>query len=97
MKLSTAEIETIRNYFRDKPVLRAFLFGSFSREDASIESDVDILVELDYTKHIGLGFVKMKLDLEETLHKKIDLVSSNAVSQHILPFINRNKKLIYER
>ena len=97
MKLSDAEIKTIQDYFSDKPVVRAFLFGSFSREEAASDSDVDILVELDYTKHIGLGFVKMKLDLEETLHKKIDLVSSNAISQYILPFINKNKKLIYER
>ncbi len=97
MKLSTEEIKTIADYFRNMPVLRAFLFGSFSREDALADSDVDLLVELDYSKHIGLGFVKMKLDLEEKLHKKIDLVSSNSISKHILPFINNDKKLIYER
>ncbi len=97
MKLSTEEIKTIADYFRNMPVLRAFLFGSFSREDALSDSDIDILVELDYSKHIGFGFVKMKLDLEEKLHKKIDLVSSNSISKHILPFINNDKKLIYER
>jgi predicted nucleotidyltransferase len=97
VKLSTEEIKTIADYFRNMPVLRAFLFGSFSREDALADSDVDILVELDYSKHIGLGFVKMKLDLEEKLHKKIDLVSTNSISKHILPFINNDKKLIYER
>lgn len=97
MKLSTEEIKTIADYFQNTPVLKAFLFGSFSREDALADSDVDILVELDYSKHIGLGFIKMKLDLEEKLHKKIDLVSSNAISKHILPFINNDKKLIYER
>ena len=97
MKLSQQEIITISNYFRDKPVLRAFLFGSSSRNEATELSDVDILVELDYTKHIGLGFVKMKLELEEQLHKKVDLVSSNAVSEYILPFINNDKMLIYER
>lgn len=97
MKLSNEEIKTIRDYFRNTPVLKAFLFGSFSREDALNDSDIDILVELDYSKHIGLGFVKMKLDLEEKLHKKIDLVSSNSISKHILPFINNDKKLIYER
>jgi predicted nucleotidyltransferase len=97
VKLSTEEIKTIADYFRNMPVLRAFLFGSFSREDALADSDVDILVELDYSKHIGLGFVKMKLDLEEKLHKKIDLVSSNSISKHLLPFINNDKKLIYER
>ena len=97
MKLSNEEIKTIRDYFRNTPVLKAFLFGSFSREDALDDSDVDILVELDYTKHIGLGFVKMKIDLEDKLHKKIDLVSSNSISKHLLPFINNDKKLIYER
>jgi predicted nucleotidyltransferase len=97
VKLSNEEIKTINDYFRNTPVLKAFLFGSFSREDALDDSDVDILVELDYTKHIGLGFVKMKIDLEDKLHKKIDLVSSNAISKHLLPFINNDKKLIYER
>ena len=97
MKLSNEEIKTISDYFRNTPVLKAFLFGSFSREDALDDSDVDILVELDYTKHIGLGFIKMKIDLEDKLHKKIDLVSSNSISRHLLPFINNDKKLIYER
>lgn len=97
MKLSNEEIKAIQEYFQDKPVLKAFLFGSFSRDEALDESDIDILVELDYSKHIGLGFVNMKLDLEDKLHKKVDLVSSNAISKHILPFVNNDKKLIYER
>jgi predicted nucleotidyltransferase len=97
MILSSDQINTIRNYFHDKPVLKAFVFGSFSRNEASIESDIDLLVELDYSQHIGLGFVKMKLDLEDKLQKKVDIISLNAISKHILPFINNDKKLIYER
>lgn len=97
MKLSPSEMAIIRDYFQDKPVLRVFLFGSFSREDAIENSDIDILVELDYSKHIGLDFVNMKLDLEDMLHKNVDLVSSNSISKHMLPFIDSDKKLIYER
>lgn len=97
MKLSAEEIVAIREYFKDKPVLKAFLFGSFAREQALSNSDIDILVELDYSKHIGLDFLNMKFDLEDKLHKKVDLVSSNAISKHILPFINSDKVLIYER
>jgi len=97
MRLSNNDIKLIKSYFKDKPVLRAYLFGSFSRNEASKDSDIDILVELDYTKHIGMGFVNMKFDLEEQLHKKVDLVSSNAISQYISPFINNDKQLIYER
>lgn len=97
MKLTSQELRLIHDYFQDKPVVRAFLFGSFSLETAEKNSDVDILVELDYSTHIGLGFVDMKFDLENKLHKKIDLVSSNSLSKFILPFVNANKKLIYER
>ena len=97
MQLSSNDIKLIKSYFEDKPVLRAYLFGSFSRNEASKDSDIDILVELDYSKHIGMGFSNMIFDLDEKLHKKVDLVSSNAISQHIYPFINNDKQLIYER
>lgn len=97
MQLSNSDIKLIKSYFQDKPVLKAYLFGSFSRNEATKDSDIDILVELDYTKHIGMGFINMKLDLEEKLHKKVVLVSSNAISQYISPFINNDKQLIYER
>jgi hypothetical protein len=97
MRLSPYDIELIRRVFRDKPVKRAFLFGSFTRAEADQDSDVDILVELDYSKHIGIGFVKIKDELEEALNKKVDLVSENSISSHILPFINKEKQLIYER
>lgn len=97
MMLSGDDIKIIQKYFEGQPVLKAYLFGSVARNDASDQSDVDILVELDYSKHIGLHFVAMKLELEHQLNKKVDLVSSKAVSKYIMPFINKDKKLIYER
>ena len=97
MNLNDNEIKMIRDFFVDKPVLKAYLFGSYSRNEASQDSDVDILVDLDYSHHIGLGFVQMKLDLEKKLHKPIDLISSEALSKHILPFVNKDKRLIYEK
>lgn len=55
------------------------------------------MVELDYSKHIGIHFMEMQFELENRLNKKIDLASSNAVSKCIMPFINNDKQLIYER
>lgn len=87
----------IKNFFGNKPVLRAYLFGSEARSESNKNSDVDILVELDYSKPIGLEFVKMQLELEELLNKKVDLLSSNGISKYILPFVNQDKILIYEK
>ncbi len=97
MQLSVNDIQIVKDYFSGQPVIKAYLFGSYSRSEADVDSDVDILVDLDYSKHIGLGFVKMQSDLEQKLHKKIDLISSKAVSKYIFPFIEKDKVLIYER
>jgi len=87
----------ISDCLRNKPVKRAYLFGSAAREEENEQSDIDILVELDYSQPIGLGFVRMKLELEDLLKKKVDIVSDLSVSKHIRPFIDAEKILIYER
>jgi predicted nucleotidyltransferase len=97
MQLSAKDIKIVRDYFSGQPVIKAYLFGSYSRNDADPNSDVDILVDLDYSKHIGLGFVTMQSELQQKLQKKIDLVSSKAISKYIKPFIEQDKILIYER
>src|ERR1700744_5973233 len=97
MQLSAKDIQVIKSYFSGKPVVKAYIFGSYSRNEAENDSDLDILVDLDYSKHIGLGFVQMQDDLQQKLNKKIDLVSSNGVSKYLLPFIEKDKVLIYER
>jgi predicted nucleotidyltransferase len=95
MNLDSSQIESIRKYFRTRPVLKAYLFGSYVRGEADNQSDIDILVDLDHTKTIGLQFIQMKLDLEKILNSKVDLVSSNGLSKYIKPIIDGEKQLIY--
>ncbi|GAH22431.1 unnamed protein product [marine sediment metagenome] len=97
MKISKKNITILQDYFKDKPVLRAYLFGSFARGDADFTSDYDILVELDYSQKIGLEYIQMQLDLASMLDKNVDLVSENALSRHIRPSVEKEKLLIYER
>jgi len=97
MRLTAKDIQIVKDYFSGQPVTKAYLFGSYSRNEADKNSDVDILVDLDYSKHIGLGFVTMQSELQEKLRKKVDLVSSRALSKYIKPFIEQEKVLIYER
>lgn len=89
--------DKIVSSLKNKPVKRAFLFGSVARNEEDDLSDVDILVELDYSQPIGLGFVRMKLELENLLKRKVDILTSNSVSKYIKPFIDSEKILIYEK
>lgn len=97
MSLNDDKIKTISNYFRSRPVLKAYLFGSYVRGEADQQSDIDILVDLDYSQKIGLQFIQMKIDLEKLLNTKVDLVSSNGLSKYIKPLVDNEKQLIYAR
>ena len=97
MNLDANEIETIKRFFETRPVLNAYLFGSYARNEADNQSDIDILVDLDYTQRIGLKFIQMKIDLEKLLNLKVDLVSSNGLSPYIKPLVDTEKRLIFAR
>ncbi|WP_428660568.1 nucleotidyltransferase family protein [Runella sp.] len=97
MKLSKNHIRQLQDYFKTQPVIKAYLFGSYVRGEATESSDVDLLVELDYTQRIGLHFVQMVFDLEELLQKKVDLIPTDSVSKYVSPYIEAEKKMIYER
>jgi len=97
MTISDKNIALIKDYFKDKPVLKAYLFGSYARGEASANSDYDILIELDYSKRIGFQYIQMQLDLSSLLEQKVDLVSEKALSRHIRTFVDKEKILIYER
>jgi predicted nucleotidyltransferase len=97
MKLSAAQIQSIKDFFSGQPVLKAYLFGSYSRGEGTGDSDVDLLVELDYSQPIGLEFIQMQIDLQNLLSKKVDLVSARGLSKYISPIIDKEKFLIYAR
>jgi len=60
------------------------LFGSFARDEAGPESDVDLLVEFyeppGLSEYMGLKFL-----LEEKLGRKVDLVMKGALKPCALP------------
>jgi hypothetical protein len=97
MNISEENINILQDFFKTKPVFKAFIFGSFARGEADLNSDYDILVELDYSKKIGLEFIQMQIELAELLKTNVDLVSDKALSKYIRPFVDKDKKLIYER
>jgi hypothetical protein len=63
------------------------LFGSVARDEASVDSDVDLLVE--FSEPVGLfQFIGLQQRLEELLECKVDLGTSRSlkprIKEHIL-------------
>ncbi|MDP3643728.1 MAG: nucleotidyltransferase family protein [Bacteroidota bacterium] len=57
------------------------LFGSFSDNSYSEDSDIDILVELE--RPIGWKIFTLEIYLEKVFGRKIDLVTKNALKEQI--------------
>ncbi len=76
--------------YKDYAVREIGLFGSFSDESYTEDSDIDILIELE--KPIGWKFFSLELYLEQIFNRKIDLVTKNALKEqikdHILKQVN---------
>ena len=89
----------VQRYFRDKPVLRAWVFGSFSRGEETDSSDIDILVDYDNSKGLVslLTMGGMLMDLTELFGRKVDLVDSSGLKEFARNTVEHDKILIYER
>lgn len=73
------------------------LFGSQARNDADINSDIDLLVEFSETpsllKHVGIEY-----DFSENLfgNKKVDLITKRSLNKYIAPYVIKELITLYE-
>jgi uncharacterized protein len=96
--LTKEQIENaIKVFFADKPVKKAWLFGSYARGDADEKSDVDLLVDFDKSKRGGMEYFIWPEELSLMLNKKVDVVSHKWMNRHIKPYIEKDMVVIYER
>ena len=97
MKLTIEQIkDTVTDYFKDKPVKRAYLFGSYARGEADENSDVDILFSLkDNTRISYFGLAQFLVDLEKKLSNKVDLVEEETLYPRLVKYIDADKILLF--
>ena len=71
-----------------KPVLARYgiysasVVGSFAHGDQTEKSDVDIVVEIAKPMSL-LTFSALKIELEELLHRKVDLLERSAIKSRL--------------
>lgn len=88
----------ISDYFSTKPVVKAFVFGSFARGENGPDSDIDILVTFDPEAGVSLfDHMKMTYELEDILGVDVDLVTEGTLLPRIAKSADKEKILVYER
>ena len=82
-----AIIKKQKNALDEFGVRSIALFGSFAREDAKENSDIDILVEFVLGRKTFDTFMGLSLFLEEILQNSIELVTVESLNPYIGPHI----------
>ena len=88
--------QLIADYFKTQPVVKAWIFGSYSRGEQTEDSDIDILI----VPEKGVGLFKlsgMHLDLQNLLKIRVDLVTEKGLMDFARPSVDNDRILIYER
>lgn len=77
-------------------VIKASFFGSLARGDIKKNSDIDLLVEFKKGKSL-FDLAGLKLELEEKIGKKVDLLTYNSINPRLKDIILNEEKVIYEK
>lgn len=76
-------------------VVRAALFGSVVHNKQTVESDIDLLVDFEEGRSL-LDLGGLRADLEETLTKRVDVVTYNSLHPLLKESILAEQEIIYE-
>ena len=78
-------------------VVKAGIFGSFARGEAKKKSDIDILIEVKAKKFSLFDLIRLEMELEKKLGRKVDLLTYNSIHPLLKKKILSEEIRIYER
>ena len=70
--------EIILEILKKHEVKKASLFGSIVREEMTINSDIDLIIEFKGDKSL-LDLAALQIELEEKLKLKVDILTYNSI------------------
>ena len=90
-------IRTILDSIQEfRPIEKAWIYGSFSREDDGPKSDIDIAIKTDSTFSY-FDLAEVQYQLEKKVKRKIDIGFVDSFKPYIFEHLKPDLKLIYER
>lgn len=75
-------------------VVKASIFGSVARDEADSNSDIDLLVQFEDGRSL-LDLSGLKIELEELLNRKVDVVTYNSLHPAMKKAIMEGQKQVY--
>ena len=70
------------------------VFGSFARNEQTDKSDVDLIVEFEAGKKSYKRFIELTYFLEDTLKRKVELLTQHSVSKRVMDEIQKDIKYV---
>jgi len=94
--ISPKQKEILLEHLKPIKPLKVGIFGSYARGENTPDSDLDVLIELDYSNQISLlDLVRVEQDLTEALGIPVDLVTDKSLSSFLRPYVE--KVVVYVR
>lgn len=91
-------IDKIKSYLTKSPIEKAWLFGSFARDEFKYDSDIDLLIKIKKSAKLDLlDYIGITYELEDLLNRNVDVVQQGTLSKNIENIVNTEKVLIYEK
>lgn len=87
-QLLTLNKQVLFNKYKIKTLA---IFGSYARNEANENSDIDILV--DFNEIVGIEFIDLAKELENLIGFRVDLVSRKGIKPKYFDYIK--EELIY--
>lgn len=89
-------VDRIRKYLKESPIEKAWLFGSFARENEKFDSDIDLLIKFKKSAKLDLlDFIGINYELEDLLGRNVDIVQYGTLSKSVDKIVELEKVLIY--
>jgi len=77
-----AKLRALKPWLAERGIERVRLFGSYARDEARPDSDIDLIVEL--SRPLGLALFDLEQELSELLGAKVEMVTDAALSNRII-------------
>jgi len=95
LDLDSLPREAIAELCRRHGVRRLAVFGSALRDDFRPESDVDVLVEFEEGRAVGLRFFAMQDELSALLGRTVDLNTPGFLHRRFRDEVSREARNLY--